>query len=715
MSALHSPLWHRVEDLRPHLRAQVSVQRQLHRGEVWHQLADASTGRRHRLNEQAWQFVGSLDGETSVGVAWTRLLAQCADGALTQNEAIAVLEQLSGAELLAADLPPDIGAQFRQKQQRDRRSRWMALNPFSIRLRLFDPTPLLRRADSLLPWLFSRSALLLWVLLILPALPLAASSWNELRAFAASHVESPRFLLIAWCLYPVIKALHEAGHALAVRRWGGAVHDVGMTLFVLVPVPYVDASAASGFPHRSQRAVVSAIGIMIELLIAALALFAWNALQPGLLRDVAFVSMLIAGLSTIVFNGNPLLRFDGYFLLCDLFDLPNLDQRSRSWWRAALQRRLLGSTTELVMLAPGERKWMVLYAPLAWSFRLALAIQTMFWGAAKSVLLGAVMALLFVGLMLLAPLRVVLGMLGSPAAGADTARQRRARRMLAAALVLVLLALCVVPMPFGTTAQAVVWLPEHAQVRAGSAGFLQTLNVADGQQVTAGQALAQLEDPALVASYAQAQSRLEALRSEQYQVLRASRTQAASLEQAIAHGEDEAARMAERIALLTVRSAVAGRVVLVRQEDLPGSYLRQGALLGYVVEPGMASVRAVVPHADAALVRERTKAMSVRLDDQPEAVFAARLEHDVPAASQTLPSAALADRNGGVMMTDPMDTDHLKTLEPFFMFDATLPALPLSRIGGRGWAYFDFGREPLAQQWLQMLRLVLVQRFGGAS
>lgn len=711
-SALYSPQWHRVEHLRPRLRAQVTVQRQLHRGQVWHQLADESTGRRHRLNQEAWRFVGSFDGQTSVGQAWDGLVEEFADLALTQNEAIAVLEQLSSAELLAADLPPDLVAQFRGRQQRESRSRWLALNPFSIRLRLFDPTRFLQRADRVLPYLFSARAGLLWLLLIVPALPMAATSWSEMKAFAASHVDSPRFLLIAWLLYPLIKALHEAGHALAVRRWGGAVHDVGMTMFVLVPVPYVDASAASGFTRRSQRAVVSAIGIMIELLIAALALYVWHSAQPGLLRDVAFVAMLIAGVSTIVFNANPLLRFDGYYLLCDLFDLPNLDQRSRAWWRGFLQRRL-GATAAHMPLAPGERKWLIVYAPLAWSFRLALAIQTMFWGAAKSVLLGSVLAVAFVGLMLAAPLRAMLAVLRE--AGEGGSMQRRARLAAIGAGVLLLLVICLVPLPFGATAQAVVWLPENAQVRAGSAGFVRHLDVSDGEQVRTGQALARLDDPALLAAREQADSRLTALRSEQYQALRSSRTQAASLEQAIVFAENELARIEQRIALLTVRSGLDGRVVLVRQEDLPGTFLRQGALLGYVVAPGTASVRAVVPHADAALVRERTSAMSVHLDDQPGETFVARLQRDVPAATQTLPSPALADLNGGSMLTDPTDSEHLKTLEPFFMFDATLPDTHLGRIGGRGWAYFDFGRAPLAQQWVQSLNLLLVRHFGAGS
>ncbi|MDB5839855.1 MAG: hypothetical protein JWQ23_1807 [Herminiimonas sp.] len=712
VSALFSPYWYRVAHLRPRLRAQVQVQRQKHRDQVWHQLADASSGRRHRLNQEAWRFVGCLDGRLTVGEVWDAIAHSHGDQALTQDEAIRVLEQLSSAELLQCDLPPDIEALFRQKDKRVRRQRWAALNPFSLRVRLFDPTRFLNRFDPLLPRLFSRTALVLWLMLVIPALLTAARYWPEMKAFGLAHADSPRFLLIAWFAYPLIKALHEAGHALAVRRWGGEVHNVGFTVFVLVPVPYVDASAASGFVQRSRRAVVSAIGIMIELLIAALALYVWANVQPGPVRDAAFVVMLIAGLSTIVFNGNPLLRFDGYFLLCDLIDVPNLDQRSRTWWVTFFQRSLFGADVPALPLAAGERKWMVLYAPLAWGFRLSLGIQMMLWGAGKSAVLGLLFAIAFVAFMLIGPMRVI-GRLGMRLL--RSGERPRTRLAVAAATAALVLAAGLLPLPFGTTAQAVVWLPEQAQVRAGTEGVVREVRVRDGDAISAGQILAVLEDPDLLARQAEAGSRLSALRTEQYGALRNSRSQALGMEQAIAHAEAEVARLEERAAQLTIRSDVTGRMVIVRQDDLPGAFLRKGALLGYVMAPGAPMVRAVVPHADAALVRERTRSVSVRLDDNANVAVTALLRRDVPAASLKLPSAALSDRNGGAVVTDPADNEHLRTLEPFFMFDLDLPETQLQRIGGRAWAYFDFGRSPLVSQWTHSLRQLLIQHFGGGN
>ena len=106
-----------------------------------------------------------------------------------------------------------------------------------------------------------------------------------------------------------MKALHELGHSYAVKRWGGEVHEIGIMFLVFMPVPYVDASESAGFQSKWQRAFVGAAGILVEIFLASLALFIWLNAEEGLVRAFAFNVMLIGGVSTLFFNGNPLLRF----------------------------------------------------------------------------------------------------------------------------------------------------------------------------------------------------------------------------------------------------------------------------------------------------------------------------------------------------------------------------------------------------------------------
>ena len=137
-----------------------------------------------------------------------------------------------------------------------------------------------------------------------------------------------------------MKALHECGHGFATKVLGGEVHEAGIILLALMPVPYVDASAASAFRSKGQRVLVGAGGMLVELFLASLALFVWLLVEPGPVRAVAWNVMLIGGVSTLVFNANPLLRFDGYYILADAIDIPNLGSRANAWLGWTAERHL---------------------------------------------------------------------------------------------------------------------------------------------------------------------------------------------------------------------------------------------------------------------------------------------------------------------------------------------------------------------------------------
>lgn len=709
---LLSENWYRVAHLRPHLRPQVRVKRQRFRHQIWYQLVDTGSGRHHRLNQSAYLFIGRLNGDYTVAEVWNELVHSYGDEALTQDDAIRVLGQLNNAELLQCQLTPNIEALFRQHKQQTRRKRWMELNPLAIRVRLFDPSRWLALFDSWLPTLFRPASFALWLMVVIPALLIAAEHWVELRAFATAHVQTPRYLLIAWLAYPFVKLIHELGHALAVRRWGGQVHDVGFTAFVLVPVPYVDASAATGFPRRSQRALVSGIGIMVELFLAALALYLWLNVQPGLVQDTAFVVMLITSVSTLVFNGNPLLRFDGYHLFCDLLDLPNLDARSKSWWHNLLQRRLFHRDTPALPLAAGERKWMALYAPLAWSYRFYIGVLIALWAGAKFALLGLVIIIAVIVSMLMQPIKSMAQETANLMQG--RARQR-AKLVLGGLMAAVILLVTLIPLPYGTMAPAVVSLPDEAQVRAGTDGFVSGIMVKDGDMVVPGQVLAVLDDPDLIAGQTAAQNRLMGLHAQQYNALTTDRLRAVNLTEVISHAEAEAVRLDARVAQLEIRSQIAGKMVMVRQDDVLGTWLKKGQLLGYVLGSGEFIVRAVVAHQDAPQILQHVRSTEIRLEERPTEPLSGQIRRTVPAATNLLPSAALADQNGGTLVTDPADAEHMRTLEPVFLIDVALPNNRIEHIGGRAQVRFNLGMESLIFQWAYRLNQLFLQHLDGAQ
>lgn len=712
--SLFSPNWFRVADLHPLLGGHVQVRRQPSRDALWYVFSDTSTGRQHRLNDVAYQFAGRCNGHHSTQQIWEALLEKMGDHAPSQEEIIQLIGQLSESGMLQVDKLSDVEALFERHEARASKQRRSGMNPLAFRLNLFNPDALLRRFDGIGQQIFRTWVLGVWGLVVGLALAGALTHWSELRAHAATYLLTPRYLILMWLCFPVIKAVHELAHGLAVRRWGGEVTQMGITLLVLVPAPFVDASAASAFRHTYQRVMVSAAGIMVELLIAAMALFVWLNTEPGLLRDAAFVFAFIGSVSTVLFNGNPLLRFDGYYVLSDALNLPNLASRSSRYWVYLAQRYLLKiPNAQSPEPSQRERVWLVLYAPAAWIFKIFIGVVITFWVASKSIFLGLAAGLFMLYTTLGQPMYKVLRFaFFSPALGTQ---RLRARLITTGLAVLVIVAVGIVPMPSITVAQGVVWLPERAQLRTETGGFIVRLAAQDGERVQPGQLIAVLEDPTLEAGRRELQGKLDGLRAEHYQTFLSDPLKAKNADEAMQQTEAELTRVEDRLSQLEVRAQIAGKLVMPRQQDLPGTYVKQGAILGYVFSPDQVRVRAVVDEHDIAQVREHTRNVEVLLVDRPSQRLAAGLTRETPAATQTLPSAALGDRAGGNRITNPSDKDGVTTLEPVFLVDLTLPPHATRRVGGRAWVHFDHGNEPLARQWSRRIQQLFLKHFSAAE
>jgi putative peptide zinc metalloprotease protein len=723
--SLFSTQWYRVARVCPRLRAQVRVQRQHWRGQRWYVLSDTASGRQHRINEAAYQFIGRCDGRRSVQEVWNALLdEQTAAGpdtacpsaftAPSQDEVLALLGQLGELDLLQSDQTPNSQLLAQRSGERQRQRRRSMLNPFSFRLPLGDPQAWVAKLDPVSHLIFRPAVGGLWLLLMLAALWWAASEWPVLRAQIGQQHLGANSLLWGVLIYPLMKALHELGHAMALRRWGGEVHEAGMGLLFLVPAPYVDASAAAAFPRRAQRAMVGAAGIVVELSLAALAFCVWLATQPGLVHSAALGVMVIGAGSTLLFNGNPLLRFDAYFVMCDALDLPNLAARSSAWWSHHLGRWLLGAPAgEQPSHAPSERKWLWAYAPLSLAYRIVLSLGLVLWLGGQWLLLGAAACAYVIVTVLLTPvLRWARQALQQSQPGAPLARLRLRLALCTGAAAL---ALFVLPLPLSTVAPAVVWLPEKSQVRPEVDGFVAALLVADGAQVKAGDLLIQLHNPELQSQHEQLSSRLEGLRVEQFQQLLRDPSAAQNLVLDIDRLQAQVQRLQERINDLQVRAHADGRLSLLQASDLPGSYVRQGSTVGYVLAADALRVRAAVAEADAHLVRHRWQAASVRLADEPDLVLSATRLNDMPSATHLLPSAALADVGGGSLASDPTDKEGRHSLAPVFLLDLSLPGHSLQRVGGRAWVRIEHGSEPLALQAYRRASQLFLQHFSPSA
>jgi putative peptide zinc metalloprotease protein len=710
--AFLSALWYRVASLRPQLRAHAQIHRHRYRGQAWYVLQDHASGRMHRFTPAAYMVIARMDGRRTIDAIWTEVAAELDEDAPTQDEVVQLLAQLHAADVVQCDTSPNAADLF-ERYRTQMKSGWKRnlFNPLSIKIPLWNSDAFLART---LPWvrpLIGRFGGILWLAVVLPAIVLAGMHWQELTENIGDRVLAAGNLLLIALTYPVVKALHELGHAYAVKVGGGEVHEIGLMMLVFFPVPYVDASAASAFRSKWQRAGVGAAGMLVEVFLAALALYVWLVMEPGLPRAVAFNVMLIAGISTVVFNGNPLLRFDGYYILADLIEIPNLAQRSLRYWGHLIDRSVLRTPDAKPFPAsPGERLWFLAFGPASFAYRMLVLFGIVLFVAEELFVLGVVVAIWAVATSIVIPVAKMLHYLATN----PHLRQNRSRAVaICGSTVATLIALAFfVPLPLHTAAEGIVWLPENAFVRAGTDGFVSRLLVEPGRAVRTGDGLIMSEEPTLVAETRLIAARVQALDKRLAAEMVSDRVQAEITRQELEKERAALTRAEERAGRLVAYSNADGIFVLPQPQDLPQRFFRQGEIIGYVTQPKAAIIRVVVSQDDIELVRSHLTGTEIKVPHRLAETFRAALVREVPAAADQLPSKALASEGGGRIVADPRDPHGTKALQRLFQLDLEL-AKPLSEVwfGGRVYVRFDHRWEPLAFQLYRRGRQLFLAHF----
>ena len=612
--SLFSEHWYRVAQLRPVLREHTSVIRHRYRGQDWWIIRDPITNRQHRLSKVAHFLVARMDGSVTVELIWNQAIDLLGEDAPSQDDLIELLGELHNADLLKTDVNPDAAELFRRftKRTGDRR-RTALTNPLYLRFSLFDPDNLLRRALPISSRLFTRTALFLWSAIVAVAVILLFTNWDAVIGQVSTNFLQPESLLLFAFVYPTMKLLHELAHGLAVKHWGGEVHDMGITLLVLLPIPYVDASAAAAFPAKEQRMLVGGIGIMVELLLASLGLFVWLTVEPGIISQTALAIMLIGGVSTLLINGNPLLKFDAYYVLADAIEIPNLASRSISYLSYLLQKTLFHLTESASPSnSTSESCWFVFYGIASFLYRLIILLVIAIYLSTKFLLAGAILACWAILIQLIVPFCRGAARL----ARLSRSLNQRLRVYGATAVTVGLLWVVIfsIPLPTTTAAEGIVWISDRSIVRTSTDCFVVRTLLAPGEMVSVGDPLLECADPDLQADKEILTDRIAALRHEyRSHGLRAQvKRKMLADEMAVLTAELKAA--GRRINELTVTSAMAGKLLFADNSHLPGRFLKHGELVGYVVTPGAMTVRTAVTQERVDLVRERTDSIEIRFD-----------------------------------------------------------------------------------------------------
>ncbi len=707
-----SSLWYRVAELKPRLRSHARTHRHRYRGEVWHLLQDPASGRVHRFTPAARAVIGLMDGQRSVAALWEIANRRLGEQAPTQDEMIQLLGQLHAADLLQSNVTPDVAELF-DRGEREERARYRQSygNPMAIRVGLWDPDRFLNSLQGIIQIIWSRWGAALWLATVLPAVFLIPLHWPELSHNFADRVLAVDNLFVLYLVFPLLKAFHEMGHATATKSGGGEVHDMGVILLVLLPVPYVEASAAIIFKSKFRRAIVGAAGMAVEVFIASLAFYLWLLVEPGLVRAVLFNVMVIAGISTLVFNGNPLLRYDAYYILSDLIEMPNLAARSVRYWSYLVERYVFGARElEPPHASRMEKAWLVFYGAASTIYRVLVTVVIALFIAGRFFFIGVILALWAVGAMAVLPLvKGIVHLTRSPRL------QRRRNRAISVTVTVALgLAafLLLVPMPSHTQVEGIAWLPDQALVRAETNGFLVDFLAAPGSHVATGDRLVRFSDPALEAQLVFSRARVEELEATVAAETVVDRAHARLALEKLRNEKRNLEIISDKVANLIVKAKSDGDFVIQQKDDMLGRYFHKGELLGHVIGEVTPLIRAVVPQDAIDRVRAATDRILVRLVNDPGTTLEGRIVRAVPGGDELLPSRALAFEGGGEIATDPRETKSAKALRRMFQFDVGLvDARPLRDFGQRAFIRFEHEEETLSTQWYRSIRLLFLSRF----
>lgn len=711
-NTLFSPHWYRVAKLKPRLHSHIEIHRHDYRGLIWYILEDPSTGRNHRFNPAAYQFIGLLDGRLTTQEIYDLLGKQLGDFAPGQEDIIQLLGQLHSADLIQTDILVNTEELFeRQARLSQTQFNQRLINPISQKLPLWDPEDFLNKHLNKVSWLFSRWMAILWLIVVVFSTLQAATHWSKITGYLDVNALAPYNLLILFLLYPPIKILHELGHAFATKLKGGEVHEMGINFMMFMPIPYVNVSSSGHFRNKYDRMLVSVAGILVETFLAALGLLLFLSAEPGLVQNIGFDILLTGGISSLFFNGNPLLKYDGYYLLADILGIPNLYQRSAQFWRYFFQRYLFGlKHVASPATAPGETFWFVVYSISSLLYRLSLLWFICVYVTEKFFSLGVLLALWLVAIQIVMPLyKAMHFVVTSPSLG----KNRNKAAMTTVTLTVIVLGLLgFMPIPSYTLAEGVVWVPDEAQIKAEQDGFIGALQVSPNQFVQSGDVVLYLNDDGLESKAKIARAKLAELQSQYRAERENDLVKAEIIKEAIHIAESELNHINHKTQAMAVKSSKSGRVLLPDADDLPGRYIHHGELLGYIIDDKAPSIRMAVSQDNIGQLRNRIVDVKVRLANTPNREYAAIVIRQAPEATNKLPSSALATTGGGKIVIDPNNKKEVLALQKFFLVDLQFnPENKNIPIGTRAYVRVNHGGEALSTQWYRRIRQVFLRQF----
>lgn len=643
---------HAVAELaaaRPCLRSDLVFTFQVLGGKPSYVLEDLTNRKYFQLGLAEYRFLMDLDGKRSAREVLALNARAMGASALSESRVQSLLSWLVENELSETETA---GQEDRRRETvSDRESKKptrILQNVFFMRIPLGNPDAFLNRVAPLLKWSLAPMAMIIWLGFMIYAGAELIGNWRPFME-TTRQVALPSNWIFLLFSFVGLKLIHELWHGVAAKRYHAPVPEWGIRLLALIsPLTYIDATSTWRLPARSARMVVAAAGMYIELYIAAIAVMIWVRTTPGTLNTMAYNVVFTASLVTLFFNGNPLMRFDGYYILTDLIQIPNLGtkgQRFVSWlsrkYLLGMEHQELSQSIQSRIVAIGIYGVLAaLWKVVVW-VGIMLLVSTLFKGAGVVLVVVALVTGL-VGMIKKSTKLVFAGDRGVRIS------YGKAFSRIGGIVALIAAILIFVPISPSPSLVAVVDQPGKAMLRIDTDGLVREVFVSNGETVRKGQLLARLENP--IKSMELERLRLDAARSQlisrqHYEEGNIASHQAEK--ENLASLEEGIRTMGEQVASLEIVSPIDGTIHADRLESLQGHYLKTGTIVMSVLPKLPDEILVLIPQQEIeAFARRQNENLSVKIRGR-RGIIQAQLERIERQAKTSLPRSLLSSTVGG--------------------------------------------------------------------
>lgn len=481
-------------------RRDLVTQRIDFQGSPWWVLKDPVGLRYHRLQAEQYRVLCLLDGKRSLKEIRDQLIKEFPSVPVQFSHVQRMITSLHGQGLVLSQRPGQAGPLIRKQQLAWRQSLKQTLtNLMSIRLPGWDPDRTLAWMHGWLGWIYHPLTAVIAVLLVGSAWTLLLVQFDEFvhRLPEFRQFFNWRNLIWLWATLSVTKIIHEFGHGLTCKHYGAECHEMGVMLLVFSPTLYCNVTDSWMLPGKWQRIWIGAAGMLVEVVLSAIAIFIWWFTTPGLLNHLCLNVFFVTTITTVIFNANPLLRYDGYYMLSDWLGIPNLRDKASKQLRDSAAELCLGITTPADSLMPTtSRFWFAIYAVASslYSWLVLSGILLFLYAVLKPYGLQSIGITLAV-MTLVSAIGNVIGNVWRTVAVPRSEPMSRFRMTISAIVVLGgIAAALAIPLPWHIEAPFLIEPHAAAHVYSTIPGQLVSFAIKPGDTVEHGQLLATLSD-----------------------------------------------------------------------------------------------------------------------------------------------------------------------------------------------------------------------------